>query len=662
MFWSKEDWLKIALQMVSLYLLAVGVNILLLKSGEPAFIMLTEIAMIPLVGIAYLIRKKIHSFLKTIMIIMGVSYLYGLITWLVIKDIRIVVTTSMIIIIYSFFVCYNQTSIHEFEYIPEQFILVPIVIYSMTFWLKAPELRLLCSVLCILFILLQIIYNYWYRMKPVIEQIDLGSDDNSREDNSKQMMLVVKAIAGIACMTTILLMGLYLLLFQDAFTPARRVIASVFHQEYTKYKPRDDDLDEKGDMSDKDSHKGDIDVQETEITVPEEKEEAHHVIPMLYIYFILGILAMGIMIILFILIWKWVSQLRKYYVIGMDEFSPIERRHKELEMVVSKNEKKIEKVVGQMDVQSETKTNEIIKAIKENVGKVIIGKQDVVDYVLVALLSEGHILLEDVPGTGKTVLAKTFAKSIDAGFTRIQFTADLLPSDVTGLNYFNQKIADFTFKKGPIYSNIVLADEINRATPKTQSALIECMEEHQVTVDGKTDQLENPFLVIATENPIEHSGTFPLPEAQLDRFLLKVHMGYPNSEEALQIIDNFYADSPFEHITNVCSKENVMKMIQEARCVQVDESIRRLVVKIIEETRQSDQVEVGASPRSLLAFMRAIRSYAYIKGRDCCCKKDIETMAVPVLAHRIKLKPMNIAGLKNSEDVIREIVWNCLES
>ncbi|MBQ4284131.1 MAG: MoxR family ATPase [Lachnospira sp.] len=294
--------------------------------------------------------------------------------------------------------------------------------------------------------------------------------------------------------------------------------------------------------------------------------------------------------------------------------------------------------------------------IKENVEKVIVGKSDVIDYVMVALLSEGHILLEDVPGTGKTMLAKTFAKSVGVKFARIQFTADMLPSDITGLKFYDRKMGEFVFRQGPIFAGIVLADEINRATPKTQSALLESMEERQVTVDGETRKLEEPFIVIATDNPIETVGTFPLPEAQLDRFLMKVSMGYPTNEEELEIVDRFFEKSPFDSVNSVCEGTDIIAMRQDARNVYVHPVLRQYVVNLVEATRNHNFVEVGASPRATLALMRAIRAYAYIKGRDYCVPEDVRCMAVPVLAHRLKMRARNITGGATGAEVIKELL------
>ena len=231
--------------------------------------------------------------------------------------------------------------------------------------------------------------------------------------------------------------------------------------------------------------------------------------------------------------------------------------------------------------------------MKENVSKVIVGKGNVTDLILTALIAGGHVLLEDVPGTGKTMIAKSFAKSIDAEFARIQFTPDLLPSDITGINYYNQKQGEFVFRKGPVFSNILLADEINRATPRTQSALLECMEEHQVTVDGETRKLGFPFIVIATQNPIETAGTYQLPEAQLDRFLLQISMGYPKQNEELEIIKRFMTDSPLESLSAVCNADDVKGMVKEAEGVHVDEAIMNYIVDIADKTRNNINIAIG---------------------------------------------------------------------
>lgn len=277
----------------------------------------------------------------------------------------------------------------------------------------------------------------------------------------------------------------------------------------------------------------------------------------------------------------------------------------------------------------------LIQAIKQNISRVIIGRETTIDLLLTALLSQGHVLLEDVPGTGKTMLAKALAKSLALSFTRIQFTPDLLPSDVTGLNYFNQKEGEFILRKGPVFTQVLLADEINRATPRTQSSLLEAMEEGQVTIDGETCPLKRPFFVIATQNPVETAGTYPLPEAQLDRFLMQISMGYPDKEEELAILDRFAADNPLEQVRPVCTLDHINALTRAAAQVYVHPLLKGYLVDLIQATRKDPQILNGASPRGSLSFYRAVRAYALVSGRDYVVPEDIKALAVPVLAHRL---------------------------
>ncbi|MFQ7754185.1 MAG: AAA family ATPase [Acutalibacteraceae bacterium] len=278
-----------------------------------------------------------------------------------------------------------------------------------------------------------------------------------------------------------------------------------------------------------------------------------------------------------------------------------------------------------------------ISAIQENIGKVMIGSQTVVRLLLTALIADGHVLIEDVPGMGKTVLAKSLAKSVEAKFSRIQFTPDLLPSDVTGLNYFNQKENEFIFSPGPAFCNILLADEINRATPRTQSSLLECMGERQITVDGKTMRLEAPFFVIATQNPIETLGTYPLPEAQLDRFLMRISMDAPDKEQEKAILLRFMKDEPLETLGGVCTGADILELQRLAREIYVHPVLLDYIVALVQATRSWPNVEMGVSPRGSLALLRAVRAFALVRGGAYVVPEDIKAVAVPVLAHRIQL-------------------------
>ena len=282
----------------------------------------------------------------------------------------------------------------------------------------------------------------------------------------------------------------------------------------------------------------------------------------------------------------------------------------------------------------------ILEKIRENIGKVMIGNEGTTELVLTCMLAEGHILLEDVPGTGKTVMAKSLAKSLDADFARIQFTPDLLPTDVTGLSIWDAKAGEFTFKPGPVFTNILLADEINRATPRTQSALLECMEERQVTESGVTRKLAEPFLVVATQNPVEIQGTFPLPEAQLDRFLVRLKMGYPDTQGAMQILRRFISQSPLEELQPVVKREEIVEAQKALKDVEASTPVMAYITALCERTRQFEQVQLGVSPRGMLALLRASQAHALVEGRDFVTPDDVRAMAEPVLAHRIVVRGM----------------------
>ena len=285
-----------------------------------------------------------------------------------------------------------------------------------------------------------------------------------------------------------------------------------------------------------------------------------------------------------------------------------------------------------------TEIKALADALRANIAKVVVGKEDVVDKVLAALLAGGHVLLEDVPGTGKTLLSRALAASMDGRFSRIQFTPDLLPADVTGMAVFSPKSENFTFKPGPIFANIVLADEINRATPRAQSAMLECMEEKQVSSDGTTYPLPAPFFVIATQNPVETQGIFPLPEAQLDRFMVQLSMGYPTREEQTAILQRFMQESPQESLRPVANAEQIAQAQKAVRSVRVTPELLDYIGALCEKTRALDDALLGASPRAALALMRVSQSLAAIRGRDYVTPEDIKTMAEPVLAHRLILR------------------------
>ncbi|MEW6142551.1 MAG: MoxR family ATPase [Chloroflexota bacterium] len=297
-----------------------------------------------------------------------------------------------------------------------------------------------------------------------------------------------------------------------------------------------------------------------------------------------------------------------------------------------------------------------ISRIFEGAGKVIVGKLDSIELALVAILCEGHILIEDVPGIGKTTLAKTLARLLGSTFRRIQCTPDLLPGDVTGIYFFNQKKSEFEFRPGPVMANVVLVDEINRATPRTQSSLLECMEERQVTVDGVTQALPRPFMVIATQNPVELHGTFPLPEAQLDRFFLRLEMGYPNTEEEDVMLLRFEHNSPLDGLEPVTTPDEALMLKEQAQRVHVEPVVRRYILDIVQRTRDNASVSLGASPRASLYLYKGAQALALVRGRDYVIPDDVKRLVVPVLGHRIILSTDAYLHKRSKEALLEDIL------
>lgn len=306
-----------------------------------------------------------------------------------------------------------------------------------------------------------------------------------------------------------------------------------------------------------------------------------------------------------------------------------------------------------------TSSHVVVAELQRAIARAIYGKEDVIQNALITLLARGHLLIEDVPGTGKTTLAQALAKSFRCSFQRIQFTSDLLPSDVLGVSVYNPETREFEFRSGPIFANVVLADEINRTTPRTQSALLEAMNEAQVTVDGKTLPLPQPFLVIATQNPVEHHGTYPLPESQLDRFLMRIKMGYPSHETEREILRRRVGDDPLEALAPVADVNDVMAMQDAVQHVKVDSSLHDYALEIVNRTRKSEQLALGVSPRGTLMLQRAAQARAFLDGRDFCLPDDFKQLAVAVFSHRVVASSRHASLQKKSEtteNVLRDIV------
>jgi len=302
------------------------------------------------------------------------------------------------------------------------------------------------------------------------------------------------------------------------------------------------------------------------------------------------------------------------------------------------------------------RAEETVSAIRANVGTVVVGKEGILEHLLIALLASGHIILEDVPGTGKTLLAKSLARTLDCDVRRIQFTADLLPSDVTGINFYNQQTGKFELRQGPVFTNILLADELNRATPRTQSSLLECMEERQVTIDGATHALAAPFLVIATQNPIDNHGTFPLPEAQLDRFMLCIRVGYPSTDEEKAILQHFTSSDPLAALRAVVGQQDILELQRLVPKVHVSEEILQYLLAIVTATRNHSDISFGVSPRGSLQLLKAAQARAVLRGRDYIVPDDVKELIKPVLVHRLILKDAFGAGQDGAEVLLDRIV------
>jgi len=300
--------------------------------------------------------------------------------------------------------------------------------------------------------------------------------------------------------------------------------------------------------------------------------------------------------------------------------------------------------------------NSVMRRIVENMSRVIIGKEGPARLMVIALASAGHILIEDVPGIGKTTMANSMAKSVGLSFNRIQFTPDILPSDITGFTIFNQKTGEFEYRSGNVMSNVILADEINRTSPKTQASMLEVMEERQVTVDGKTYSVPNPFMVIATQNPVEYMGTYPLPEAQMDRFMMRISVGYPSHAEEVDILYRFQETNPLNNLEPVVTRDELLELQQQVRKVRVDRSLAGYIVDLITATRRHEHVMLGCSPRASLSLFRAAQAAAMYDGRDYVLPEDIRDLAVPVLSHRLVLKQEAKIKRISSESIVMDIV------
>ena len=654
----RRDWTDLLLQIIDFYVIATGVEQLIWNEITFSYIVCINVLYIPLIVFLKLTRKagrsNISILLMQFMEIITYSVcIIGILHFYVSDSFnRNVYVSSAICFAMAVYITDRRLkkSDIEGEHIPKLTIAVPTVMYIYSSWQEINSVRIMWLALFVVTFVLLINYHFEDRLCRI-----LFSDEYDDGFPYRQADLTVSLVKDCICVTTfaiLLIILVPLMKFSGNLRADIRKSNTAVHDTfYEEYEITDNSVDKGKETIDYEA--SDNITGDEEVVIASGKTDGKKIHFNKYAKYTAVVAAAVLAVIVVVVsVKKRLIALKGSYIFKQDLYEDIIQ-------VISE-----EKSGGQTETTQEkaggeaVMNNEIIERIRENISRVIVGKENVIDYYLTALLAQGHILVEDVPGTGKTKLSKAFAISMGMDFQRIQFTADMLPADITGLRFYNSKEADFRIRKGPIFSNIVLADEIKRATPKAQSALLECMEEGQVTIDGNSFMLEKPFMVVATQNQIETAGTFVLPEAQLDRFMLKINMGYPSSDDELEIINKYYNSDPLDELEPVCTRQDIINMINKAGLVTADDEVRRYVVKLVNETRNNSKIAIGASPRATLALLSAAKANAYINGKTSCSIDDVKNMSVPVLAHRIKLKPKNLTGQLRSEEVINNIVWN----
>lgn len=654
----RRDWTDLLLQIIDFYVIATGVEQLIWNDITFSYIVCINVLYIPLIVFLKLTRKagrsNISILLMQFMEIITYSVcIIGILHFYVSDSFnRNVYVSSAICFAMAVYITDRRLKKPDIEgeHIPKLIIAVPTVMYIYSSWQEINSVRIMWLALFVVTFVLLINYHFEDRLCRI-----LFSDEYDDGFPYRQADLTVSLVKDCICVTTfaiLLIILVPLMKFSGNLrADIRKSNTAVYDTFYEEYEITDNSVDKGKETINYEA--SDNITGDEEVVIASGKTDGKKIHFNKYAKYTAVVAAAVLaVIVVAVSVMKRLIALKGSYIFKQDLYEDIIQVNSE-EKSGGQPETTQEKAGGEAVMN-----NEIIERIRENISRVIVGKENVIDYYLTALLAQGHILVEDVPGTGKTKLSKAFAISTGMDFQRIQFTADMLPADITGLRFYNSKEADFRIRKGPIFSNIVLADEINRATPKAQSALLECMEECQVTIDGNSFMLENPFMVVATQNQIETVGTFVLPEAQLDRFMLKINMGYPSSDDELEIINKYYNSDPLDELEPVCTRQDIINMINKAGLVTTDDEVRRYVVKLVNETRNNSNIAIGASPRATLALLSAAKANAYIKGKTSCSIDDVKNIAVPVLAHRIKLKPKNLIGQLSGEEVINNIVWN----
>lgn len=654
----RRNWTDLFLQIISFYVIATGIEQLIWNGRTVSHIACINVLYIPLIVFLKMTRKMVKSNISVLLvqsmeIIVYSMCIIGLLNFFVSDSFnRNIYVSSAICFAFAVYITDRRLKKLDIdgEHIPEVLIAVPMVMYIYSSWQGLNSVRIMWLALFVITFVLLVNYNFEDRLCRL-----LFSDEYDDGFPYRQADLTVSLVKDGICVTTFVILIIILVPLMNISGNLRTNIRNnntgihdTFIEDYERIDNLVDDEKATVDYEATDNITGDEEVVIASGKTGREKIHFNKYAK----YTVTVTIAVLIVIVVIVSVKRRLLALKGAYVLEQDSYEDIIWGDS-VEQIDEQPESTQEKAGGEVVMN-----NEIIDRIRENIAKVIVGKENVIDYYLTALLAQGHILVEDVPGTGKTKLSKAFATSTGMDFSRIQFTADMLPADITGLRFYNSKEADFRIRKGPIFSNIVLADEINRATPKAQSALLECMEEGQVTIDGNSFMLEKPFMVIATQNQIETAGTFVLPEAQLDRFMLKINMGYPSPDDEMEIIDKYYNSDPLDELEPVCTRQDIIRMINEAGLVTADDEVRRYIVKLVNETRNNSNIAIGASPRATLALLSTAKANAYINGKTSCSIDDVKNIAVPVLAHRIKLKPKNLTGQLRSEEVINNIVWN----